>query len=286
MATLTLQGLISSSDSVTISFLTSTYPAIANAISPALYFAGVLYWVLLGYKVYAGHAPLEWRDLLAKILMTCAVFGSLSWNGFAFVIYNIFVSFMDSASATFMAGQSTTGMLDALFVNANKVSEVLRNAGFYQISAIMEGMVILIINCLLFIIALVYMTIAKFGLAITMVLLPLFIGFSMFRETRQWFMNWVSMMLNFTFIYILVTAIVRFGFLAFGEYIAEVGKAASYADATLITGTQLAYLYIIEGVLVLFMLQVKSWAAMLSGGATVQGVSVIAQAARMLRGGR
>lgn len=286
MSALTLKGLIAASDGVTTSFLSQTYPAIASAISPAIYFAAVLYWTLLGYKVYAGHAPLEWREVLAKTVMTFAVFGTLSWSGFALVIYNVFVSFMESAAGTIMAGQSTANMLDALYVNADKVSETLRAVDWYQISAILEGMLILVLNCLLFIIALVYMTIAKFGLAITMVLLPLFIGFSMFKETRQWFMNWVSKMLNFTLIYILVIAIVRFGFLAFGDFIDEVGKAAGYVDAKLITGQQVAYLYILEGVLIIFMLQVKGWAAGLSSAASVQGVSLLMMAARSLKGGK
>lgn len=284
MATFTLAGLIGASDGVTNSFLTNVYPALASAISPAVTYAAILYWALLGYKIYAGHAPLEWRDVLAKTIMTCAVFGTLSWGGFASVIYNAFVSFMDSAAGTIMAGQSTAHMLDALYTNADKVSQTLRGSDFYQISAIIEGMLILIINSVLFGIALVYMTIAKFGLAITMVLLPLFTGFLMFNETRQWFMNWVSKMLNFALIYILVIAIVKFGFEAFGDFINEVGKASNVIDAVLISGESVAYLYIIEVVLIIFMLQVKSWAAALAGGASVQGVSVLMMAARAIKG--
>ncbi|AIY44194.1 Inner membrane protein of type IV secretion of T-DNA complex, VirB6 (plasmid) [Collimonas arenae] len=282
MSTLTLTGLIGAADGITTSFLTQTYPAIASAISPAITYAAILYWALLGYKVYAGNSPLEWRDVLTKAVMTSAVFGTLNWGGLALTIYNIFVSFMESAAGTIMAGQPTANMLDALYTNADKVSETLRGVDWYQVNAILEGMGILIVNTILFGVALVYMTIAKFGLAITMVLLPLFIGFAMFSQTRQWFMNWLSMMFNFSLVYILVIAIVRFGFLAFGDYIDEVGKAAGFIDARLITGEQVSYLLIIEAVLIIFMLQIKGWAAALSGGATVGGASLLMMAVRTL----
>jgi len=286
MSPLTLEGFIGASDAVTENFLTQVYPGIATAIAPALYYAAILYWALLGYKTYAGHAAFEWRELLAKTVMTCAVFSSLNWGGFASQIYHMFVSFMESAAGTMLAGEPATNMLSALFNNADQISQTLRNSDFYQINAILEGALILVVNGLLFTIALLYMTISKFGLAVTMVLLPLFIGFAMFKETRQWFMNWISKMFNFALIYILVVAIVKLAFVAFAQYIDEVGRAASYLEAREITADMVTNLFIVEIVLIIFMLQIKGWAAYLSGGATVQGGSLLLMALKTVRGGR
>lgn len=268
MATMTLQGLIGAADGVTQSFLSQTYPAIAGAISTPLYFAAILYWVVFGYKIYAGYAPVLWKDLLAKLIMTVAVFGTLSWGGLAQVVYNAFVSFMEGAAATIMAGKPTAQMLDALWSNADSVSKTLRQANLYQIAMILDGLLLFIMNCVLFVIAVVYMTIAKFGLAITMVLCPLFIGFLMFPETRQWFINWLSKMLTFCFMYILVIAIVRLGFLAYGDAIDAAGNAAQATSPDLVSSEQTAQLVIVEGVLILFMLSVRSWASALAGGAS------------------
>lgn len=279
MASLSLQGLVGAADGVTNSFLSQTYPAIAEAISTPIYFAAVLYWALFGYKVYAGYAPVQWKDILAKCVMTVAVFSTLNWGGFAQVIYNAFVSFMEGAAATVMAGKPTAQMLDALYSNAEAVSATLRASDFYQIAMICDGIILFVVNCILFILALVYMTIAKFGLAITMVLCPLFIGFLMFPETRQWFMNWVSKMLTFCFMYILVIAIVRFGFLAFGNAIDAAGELAQ-SDG-LATSAQTAQLIIVEGVLILFMLGVRSWASALSGGASL-ATGTLVMMARMV----
>ncbi|QTK49900.1 type IV secretion system protein [Xanthomonas euvesicatoria] len=266
MANMTLQGLVGGADGVTQSFLSQTYPAIAGAISTPITYAAMLYWALHGYKVYAGHSPMQWKDLLAKTVMTVAVFGTLNWGGLAQTLYNAFVSFMEGAASTVMAGKPTAQMLDALWNNVGAVSSRLRSVDFYQFAMICDGIILFVLNCILFVLALAYMTIAKFGLAITMVLCPLFVGFLMFPETRQWFMNWVSKMLTFCFMYILVIAIVRFGFLAFGDAIDTAGKVAQ--SEVLATSEQTAQLVIVEGVLILFMLGVRGWASALAGGAS------------------
>lgn len=283
---MTLQGLVGAADGVTQSFLSQTYPAIAGAISTPIYFAAILYWVVFGYKVYAGYAPMQWKDLLAKIVMTVSVFGTLNWGGLAQIVYNAFVSFMEGAAATVMAGKPTAQMLDALWSNVDSVSKTLRQANLYQIAMILDGLLLFVMNCVLFVIALVYMTIAKFGLAVTMVLCPLFIGFLMFPETRQWFINWVSKMLTFCFMYILVIAIVRLGFLAFGDAIDSAGNAAQAISPDFVSSEQTAQLVIVEGVLILFMLGVRGWASALAGGASSStGTLIMLARMAMPRGG-
>lgn len=281
MAEISLKGLVGAADGVTENFLSQTYPAIADAIATPIYLAAVLYWAIFGYKVFAGYAPVQWKDILAKCVMTTAVFATLHWGGFASAIYAAFVSFMEGAAATVMAGRPTAQMLDALWSNVDAVSIQLRSVEFYQMGMILDGLALFIVNCLLFVLALMYMTIAKFGLAITMLLCPLFIGFLMFPETRQWFMNWVSKMLTFCFMYILVIAIVRLGFLAFADAIDAAGTIAASNGAA--TTAQTAHLVIVEGVLVLFMLGVRSWAAALSGGAS-SSTGVLVMVARMAMG--
>lgn len=285
MASLTLQGLVGASDGITEAYLNQIYPALAAAISAPIYLLAIIYWAILGYKIYAGFEPVKWNVILSKIFMTVAVFSSLSWGGLGRSIYVFFTSFMEGSASTIMAGKPTAQMLDALYNDVGQVSALLQNVSWYQIGMILQGFGLFLINCMLFVLALVYLTIAKFGLAITMSLLPIFVGFFFFEQTRQWGMNWVSKMLNFSFIYILVIAIVRLGFLAFGETVEEAGRAASASDAVMINIQQISYLFIIEGVLIIFMLQVKSWAAALSGGATVQGISLLMSAGKLITNG-
>ncbi|TKA16421.1 type VI secretion protein, partial [Xanthomonas euvesicatoria pv. citrumelonis] len=163
--------------------MTQTYPALASAISTPIYLVAVLYWAVYGYKIYAGYEPMRWNAVLSKAFMTTAVFSSLNWGGLGQSIYGFFTSFMEGAASTIMSGQSTASMLDALYNNVGQVSALMQKVSWYQFGMILQGFGLFIVNCILFILALVYMTIAKFGLAITMVLCPLFLCFLMFPET-------------------------------------------------------------------------------------------------------
>ncbi|MGO4395877.1 type IV secretion system protein [Variovorax sp. M-6] len=280
---MTLQGFVGASDGMTRAFLAETYPALASAVATPVYLAAVLYWALFGFKVYAGHSPLQWKDFLAKAVMTAGVFAALNWGGLAQLIYDAFVSFMESAAATIMAGKPTAQMIDALYSNVDAVSRQLRTANFYQMSLLFDGFALFLANCILFVIALVYMTMAKFGLAITMVLLPLVIGFAFFEQTRHWVTNWLNVMLTSAFIYILVIAIVRFGFLAFGTQIEAAGADARANLAA--NNSQTGELLIIECVLILFMLGVRGWASSLAGGAsTSTGTLVMIARTAMTKG--
>lgn len=280
MAEMTMQGLVGGADGVTEHFLSTTYPAIADAVSAPLYYVAILYWALFGYQIYAGHAPMQWKDLLARAVMTVAVFATLQWGGFAQQLYHFFVSFMEGSAATIMAGEPTSNMIDSLFKNVDAAADKLRaTASWHEIAIILNALLLFVVNCLLFIVALLYMLIAKFGLAINMVLAPLFIGFFMFTATRQWGMNWLSKMLYFCFIYILVIAIVRFGFVAFADTINMAEGLA--APGILATSKQITQLVIVESVLILLMLGVRGWASALSGGAMGSSGMLIMLARRM-----
>ena len=147
---------------------------------------------------------------------------------------------------------------------------------------IMMGYGLFVINCILFVVAILNMLIAKFGAAISMSILPILVAFFFFPQTRGWGMNWLSKMLNFSLIYILSIAIIRFGYSVFGDAINEVAQTATISDAALMTAQQYGTLLIVEGVLIICMLQVRGWAAALSSGATVGGSSLVMMAVRTM----
>ncbi|EHP44164.1 VirB6 protein [Cupriavidus basilensis OR16] len=275
MSALTIAGLLNASDGVTDSFLSQTYPALANAVSTPVYLVAVLYWVVYGYKIYAGHAPLALDELLAKAIMTSAVFATLNWAGMGQMVYQAFSSFMNGAASTIMAGKPTDQMLDALFSNAMDVAAKALNVSLYQTGVLIVGGILWLVTCALFVVAVAYTIIAKFGLAITMVLLPLFVGFLLFAQTRQWFMNWVSKMLTHAFLYILVVAIVRLGFVAFGDALDTAGTASGPLEAVKISFEQVAYLLIVEGILIVFIFCARGWAAQLASGASASSGALL-----------
>lgn len=282
MAQLTLEGLIGATDEVTTSFVGQVFPDLAELVSPAVYLIAVAYWAVLGFTIYNGQAVKYW-DLAQRMFLTAMVFLTLNWSTGGLVFYQAWGGFTESIAAKIMSGGvNSTSMLDALYVNVGKVASVLMNVSWRQFAMIMMGYGLFVINCILFVVAVLNMLIAKFGAAISMSILPILVAFFFFPQTRGWGMNWLSKMLNFSLIYILSIAIIRFGYSVFGDAINEVAQTATISDAALMTAQQYGTLLIVEGVLIICMLQVRGWAAALSSGATVGGSSLVMMAVRTL----
>lgn len=282
MAQLTLEGLIGATDEVTTSFVAQVFPDLAELVSPAVYLIAVAYWAVLGFTIYNGQAIKYW-DLAQRMFLTAMVFLTLNWSTGGLVFYQAWGGFTESIAAKIMSGGvNSTSMLDALYVNVGKVASVLMNVSWRQFAMIMMGYGLFVINCILFVVAILNMLIAKFGAAISMSILPILVSFFFFPQTRGWGMNWLSKMLNFSLIYILSIAIIRFGYSVFGDAINEVAQTATISDAALMTAQQYGTLLIVEGVLIICMLQVRGWAAALSSGATVGGSSLVMMAVRTL----
>lgn len=280
MAQLTLEGLIGATDEVTTSFVAQVFPDLAELVSPAVYLIAVAYWAVLGFTIYNGQAIKYW-DLAQRMFLTAMVFLTLNWSTGGLVFYQAWGGFTESIAAKIMSGGiNSTSMLDALYVNVGKVASVLMNVSWRQFAMIMMGYGLFVINCILFVVAILNMLIAKFGAAISMSILPILVAFFFFPQTRGWGMNWLSKMLNFSLIYILSIAIIRFGYSVFGDAINEVAQTATISDAALMTAQQYGTLLIVEGVLIICMLQVRGWAAALSSGATVGGSSLVMMAVR------
>ena len=282
MSQLTLEGLIGATDELTTSFVAQVFPDLAELVSPAVYLIAVAYWAVLGFTIYNGQAIKYW-DLAQRMFLTAMVFLTLNWSTGGLVFYQAWGGFTESIAAKIMSGGvNSTSMLDALYVNVGKVASVLMNVSWRQFAMIMMGYGLFVINCILFVVAILNMLIAKFGAAISMSILPILVAFFFFPQTRGWGMNWLSKMLNFSLIYILSIAIIRFGYSVFGDAINEVAQTATISDAALMTAQQYGTLLIVEGVLIICMLQVRGWAAALSSGATVGGSSLVMMAVRTL----
>ncbi|APQ06993.1 MULTISPECIES: type IV secretion system protein [Pseudomonas] len=287
MADLTLKGLIGATDEVTTAFVAEVFPKIAALVEPIVWLVAVAYWVTLGLQMYNGRAAVALWDIVKRAMLTTLVFTTLNWSAGGSFLYGIWGTWTETISAQIMSnGVNSTSMLDALYVDIGKVASMLMNVNWRQFAMIIMGAGLFAVNCILFIVAVMNMLIAKFGAAIIMCVFPTIIGFVFFEGTRQWTMNWAGKMLNFSFIYILSIAIVRFGYSVFGDAINEAATAATVSDAALITAQQWGTLVIVEGLLIICMLQVRGWAASLASGATVQGSSLVMMALRSVGMGK
>lgn len=264
-------GLLDASDLVIDTFLRTTYPAIAHAISPLLTIVLVLYWVVLGMRIYTGYAAIDWTEILNRAFMSVAVLSVLVWGALAHQIYDAFLGLTEEMCAAIVAGKTAASLLDELWRSVGSVSAVLMGDQLSNIGITLQGFGLFILNGMLFVIIVALMASAKFGLCATMLLLPVFAAFALFKVSRQWAMNWIGMMLQCALLYVFVVAIVQVGFLMFEEPVNKIIRASKHAVMADLDVAKITYIYLMEGVLIVFLLQARSWAATLSRSLCVQG---------------
>lgn len=113
------------------------------------------------------------------------------------------------------------------------------------------------------------MLIAKFGAAISMSILPILVAFFLLSTNTGLGNELAKQDVELRLSTFCPSPLSGFGYSVFGDAINEVAQTATISDAALMTAQQYGTLLIVEGVLIICMLQVRGWAAALSSGATV-----------------
>lgn len=271
MRELNFYGLLDTSDQVIDTFLNTTYPAIAHAIAPLITILVVLYWAMLGMRIYTGYAAIDWMAILNRVWMSIAVFSVLVWGAFSHQLYGFFLACVETLSAAALTGKPTSAMLEEMWLSVGSASAVLMGEQWASTGIALQGFGLFLLNCLLCTIIVALLAAAKFGLAATMLFLPVFAGMGLFRFTRAWAVNWGSMMLYCAALYVVVVMIVQAGFLMFEAPIGKIIETTRHAGMADLDVAKITYVYLIEGVLLVFLLQARGWAAILSRYACSQG---------------
>jgi type IV secretion system protein VirB6 len=261
---LNFYGILNAADTVIDTLLMSTYPKIAQSISPLVFVVVVLYWALFGMRIYTGHVGINWMALLNRVLLSVAAFSLLVWGTLAHHIYAFFVDFADGISAAMTNGKSASSLLETLWMSVASASAVLMGDQLLNTGIVLMGFGLFLLNAIFYAIIIACLAMAKFGLAATMLLLPVFFCFALFKLTRQWAMNWLGMMLYCSLLYFFLVAIVHVGFLMFEEPIKKIIGEMQHAGLGDLDIAKTTYVYLIEAIFILFVLQARVWAAKLS----------------------
>lgn len=266
-------------------YLTQVYPAVAAIVGPPIEYLCIIYIAVLGYKALQGQFPV--LDFVYRGFFVSLIFATLNWGGLGGQIFKIFDTFLTEFAKTIFASDADS-LLEAFFHGVLKIGQALLDkAGRFGIGQSLQAIVLIILDIVLLAFSYSLLIFSKMGLAITMSIGPIFMGFFIFPATRQWAYNWISMMLNFTFLYILTMAILRFSFAAFSSTLNNMNDIFQATDATtLIKGylennADVYGLMLIMIIIFVFLTQVKSWAAALSSGTMVQTLGGMVASAAM-----
>lgn len=255
----------------------------SGALATPIAAAATIYIIGYGIAILRGSADGSGMDFCIQALKLAIIYTLVtnagnytSWVGDVVV-----VGIPDFVST--LSGGSPGGLpSDGVMAQAGIISErITEEYGAFDLagriyaailSAILNGIAILF-GAIAFIVTLI----AHFGLAFMAAIGPLFIAFSLYDFSRGWFFSWLSQVLNFAILQLLVTLLAIFATTFIGNVFAESSAVAA----------AIAYSYMLFGLLVviIFFFLIPSIAASLVGGAQAStGVMQRAAERSLLRG--
>lgn len=255
-------------------------------VAPAFQAVFIVYVMFVVWSYWAGNSSVESTaiDLVKRIVIWGLVLGfSMNLGRYNSFILPMVLGLGDGLSQAFNgAATSDANVLDGLasqvldLVNENgeEASELTMPFGLgAYINITLKSLMIMICFALFLVLAAAYITLAKVFLAILAVIGPIFIGFLLFPSTRQYGMNWLNQVLNYSILLLLLNIVA--------------GLFINYLDASLSGGLEDtisngSVLHLVLATLMMFIILMKlpEIASGLAGGVAANGFSNLAQIAR------
>lgn len=205
------------------------------------------------------------------------------------------------ANIMWMLPENLSGLLgtstytaSALDTQSNNILKMMENIFAYAVSLDMlqvsdklmlyiGGGFAVILAYLFFLITFAYYLIAKLSLAMVIVIGPLFIGSMLFPATRQWGMNWIGQILNYsvTVVFYVILGALQNDFFKNQLERAVVGEIGSVAQ---VVGL-IPLFFLSTTIFILVAWSIPSISSALTGGASVNGFSrTVMSVARWAKG--
>ena len=189
---------------------------------------------------------------------------------------------------------TSTYTASALDTQSNNILKMMENIFAYASSLDMlqvsdklmlyiGGTVAVILAYLFFLITFAYYLIAKLSLAMVIVIGPMFIGSMLFPATRQWGMNWIGQILNYsvTVVFYVILGALQNDFFKNQLERAVVGEIGSVAQ---VVGL-IPLFFLSTTIFILVAWSIPSISSALTGGASVNGFSrTVMSVARWAKG--
>lgn len=185
-----------------------------------------------------------------------------------------------TASALDTQSNNILTMMENIFAYAAEL-DVLQVSD--KLMLYIGGSVAVILAYLFFIITFAYYLITKLSLAMVILIGPLFIGSMLFPSTRQWGMNWIGQILNYsvTVVFFVILGSLQNDFFQKHLQSAVVGEIASVAQ---VVGL-IPLFFLSTTIFILVAWSIPSIASALTGGASVNGFSrTVMSVARWAKG--
>jgi type IV secretion system protein VirB6 len=259
-------------------FVTTTSTAIAAGIAPIVV-SGLTIWVMVyGYAVMRQEVSdpvnvFAWRAVKISIILAFALSSGI-YQSEVVAAANGVTDGLTSIVAKNKAG-NIYGVLDALDKKGADIATTIASHGLESMPwggylDLVAAAVTLTANAILLIFCGGFVLLAKVAMAIILGLGPLFIATLAFEPIKKFFDSWLSALLNYILLLVLLAMFVSLSISLCTSYIDQFAKDMDNANAM----ASAFGLMTLEGALLIVLWQVPTIAASLSGGSALGGLGV------------
>ncbi|PIT69003.1 type IV secretion system protein [Bartonella tribocorum] len=186
----------------------TTVSGLSSAISAPLNLAAIIFIFLYGYNVMTGRVALSMHSLLNNVVKIVVV-TTMATNAETFNTYVKDIFFNDLSNAignALNSNPANSNVFDYILLKAaNRYQEVLYNAWFFEkIIVGLLGSIMLLAVVLFCIGGFIVQMFAQVALVMIIGLGPLFISLYLFNATRKYTDAWITTLVNFTILQVLV----------------------------------------------------------------------------------
>lgn len=238
-------GLLNKMDSLSHSFVFQGYQNLVASYTHAIQGLVLLAVMVFGYASLTGWISLSLAETSKRALLIGFVLSfALNWGHFSEFVYKLF---------TLAPNEIASHLVQAIpgnpFTNTGGVNQALQEAWYDVVSFVSAiwdrgslsspmpyvwAILLLLVGLILLAIALIELVIAKFGLAIYLVLAPLMIPMLLFKATKEiLFDGWLRHLVGFAFMPIFITSALTLGLLLMSESDAAIKEAIASDQLTM-----------------------------------------------------
>ncbi|WP_175868937.1 type IV secretion system protein [Bartonella gabonensis] len=186
----------------------TTVSSLSSAISAPLNLAAIIFIFLYGYNVMTGRVALSMQSLLNNVVKIVVV-TTMATNAETFNTYVKDIFFNDLSNAignVLNSNPANSNVFDYILLKASdRYQEVLYNAWFFEKIVVgLLGSIMLLAVILFCIGGFIVQMFAQVALVMIIGLGPLFISLYLFNATRKYSDAWITTLVNFTILQVLV----------------------------------------------------------------------------------
>lgn len=243
----TLGGIVSSFDKlfsripqVAHDFVFNNYDKLAHSVYPVVLSLMMAWWGWRVLKMYSGRMPMDGSTIVGMMLVTIWTFWCLSWGGFGNQVYSFFTELRDDTVSSLLGSKDVQTYIANQITTYDTAAAKLMDQSWTSINMIVLGAVLMILNTLIVAVILLLKITSDLGLAMTMVLFPLFVPCFAWEQTRGYGMSWVGAMVKFVLVGVLLMVTMKIIYEFVGDLITQKGGfIEKVSDAVLAIGIEI-----------------------------------------------